>query len=53
MLFQMVAAPKGLGAYFARIRTQTRVDALVARQLLVARERFAAAGIVALKGSLA
>lgn len=53
MLLQVIATAEALGALVARERLFTAVDALVARQLLVARERFAAVRLVAAERALA
>lgn len=53
VLLEMVAASKLLSAGVARIWTEPGVDALVARQFLVAGEGLAAGVDVALEGAFA
>lgn len=47
MLLQVIASAEALAARVARVRSDAAVDALVPRQFLVARERFATLRVVA------
>lgn len=51
VLLQMVTTAKGFVADFARIRTESGMNALMACQLLIAGERFAAGYLVTLERS--
>jgi hypothetical protein len=52
VLLEVVLAAESLAAARARVRSESRVDPAVASQLLVARERLAAAVVVALERTL-